>query len=149
MRGQEWGIDPIRIVSWATCITDQYKEIAPSWSSDIVLASVLPEATTKDLKSQAKVILDNAHDAFYMRGIDKVVPVSSRSTTVDGHQAWETVVDVHVSNYGPDVPGDRFMILVVDTGNGNRSAMLTFVTLGDKATAAEIAVARADVRVEP
>lgn len=143
-----WEPEVVRLVDWAACASGVRKQIAPTWVSEVILGGVLPAAMTPDLKSQAEEIADDASRRFYDQ-VDDWDIVTSKATTMLGRPAWRLTMQVRISTLGADVPGDNVEIIVIETRTGSRSALLTFATIGDAKTKAEVEAMRDTVRLEP
>ncbi len=143
-----WSAQPVRSIPWAVCANGLERVITDDWISEVILAGVQPGSLTPDLESQALAIADDGEDRFYARGTTSIRTLDSKATTIDGLPAWELRLEVRVSEYGPAIPGDVFIIVVVQHPDDVRSALLTFATIGDTQTIRAVDAARAAVRVE-
>lgn len=142
-----WGVAPIRAIPWAICATGLDRPITSTWISEVILAGVQPRSLTGGLKQQANAIAEDSRTRFY-RGRDATLSViSSGATTIDGLDAWELRYQVRV-DYLRNTPGDNVDLLVVQHGDGSRSVLMTFATIGDTETQRQVDGCRAGVRVE-
>jgi hypothetical protein len=143
-----WEPETVRLVDWAACASGVRKQIAPTWVSEVILGGVLPAAMTPDLQSQAEVIAEDASVRFYEE-VDSWKILTSKGTTMLGRPAWRITMEVRISDLGPDIPGDKVEIIVIETSPGSRSALLTFATIGDTKTQSQVNAMRDTVRLEP
>ena len=144
-----WGEEGVRVLPWAVCANGIEAVIKPdTWISEVVLAGVQPAAMTDDLQTQAKRIYDDSEEPFYARGITGRKVLLDQATTVDGLDAWHLRMEVRVTEYGPDIPGDILDLVVVDHGDGVRSVLITVATIGDERTQAQVDTCRKALRVE-
>jgi hypothetical protein len=142
-----WGINPVRTIPWAIRATGLEKQITDDWVSEVVLAGVQPRSLTENLESQAKAIAEDARLRFY-RGDDARLSIkASASSTTGGLPSWTMRFEVRVDNRGPNIPGDVVDLIVVQH-SGGRSALMTFATIGDTETQAQVDGSRNSVRVE-
>lgn len=144
-----WFERGVRELAWAVCANGIEKTIKPDvWISEVLLAGIQPGSMTADLESQAQQIYDDSEEPFYALGVTGRKTLVNEALTVDGHPAWHLRVEVRVNNYGPDIPGDVLDLVVVDHGDGVRSALITVATIGDTRTQAQVDACRAALRVE-
>lgn len=142
-----WGVAPIRTIPWAICATGLDRTITSTWISEVILAGVQPRSLTGDLKQQADAIAKDSRTRFYRGDKTTYSVTSSAATTVDGLAAWELRYQVRI-DYLPNTPGDNVDLLVVQHGDGSRSVLMTFATIGDNQTQSQVDASRTGVRVE-
>lgn len=142
-----WSVNEVRSIPWAICATGLRRSIAAEWVSEVILAGVQPGSLTGSLQEQANAIAEDSVDRFYRGGDATMTTDSSKATTVDGLQAWEVHYTVRIDYLG-DIPGDKVNLLVVQHGDGSRSVLMTFATIGDTATQRAVDRCRTGITVE-
>ena len=142
-----WDVNPVRSIPWAICATGLERRIVAGWVSEVILAGVQPRSMTGSLQQQADAIAADSRTRFYTGDQTSYSVVSSRATTVDGLDAWELRYQVRI-DYLKNISGDNVDLLVVQHGDGSRSVLLTFATIGDGETQRQVDGCRTGVRAE-
>ena len=147
IRDSRWTVNAVRSIPWAVCATGLQRQIAPMWVSEVILAGIQPRSLTGSLRQQAEAIAEDSIERFYPISQGRMVPKTSKAIRLDGLDAWELRYQVRV-DYLDDITGDDVNVVVVQHSDRSRSALLTFVTIGDTGTGRQVAGSRNGVRVE-
>lgn len=135
---------------WLTGASGVERLLEPRWISLLTVGLVL-RADGYSSPEQAAVSIARCMATspnFYADHVSDRL-VSSRRTTVDGHEAWEVRHDVRIDTPGLRARGARILVVVVDPGDAASYGVFAGdATLGDPRSNRDMERAARSLRVE-
>lgn len=144
----DWDYQIVQLVPWVGDIAGAGKSITPLWFSMLIVGQL--EATefgTDPARAAEQVMSCTASSGMYS-GITGRVDTREEPMQISGHNGFRIESEITVADQGPDIPGDRMVVITVDTGSDDLAVFMGSATLGDEHTNAELDQAIASLSVD-
>lgn len=138
-RTEGWNHRILQMVPWISDTGGVGKSITPLWFSMIIVGQLDRTEFGDDPEQAAQQVMSCTASSGMYRGFSGRTDTKAEPMQLSGRNAFRIESDITVSDQGPNIPGDRVVVIAVDTGNpGHLAIFMASATLGDAATNADV-----------
>lgn len=138
-RTEGWNHRILQMVPWVSDTGGVGKSITPLWFSMIIVGQLDRTEFGDDPEAAAQQVMSCTASSGMYRGFSGRTDTKVEPMQLSGRNAFRIESDITVSDQGPAIPGDRVVVIAVDTGDpGHLAIFMASATLGDAATNADV-----------
>lgn len=145
----DWNHHILQMVPWISDTGGVGKVITPIWFSMILVGQLDRTEFGDDPEQAAQQVMSCTASSGMYRGFSGRTDTKAEPMQVSGRDGFRIESDITVNDQGPNIPGDRVVVIALDTGDPTHLAVfMASATLGDAQTNGDVDAAIGSLTVD-